>query len=99
MLCGPDPDPNPQGAFFSVQGLGAMVAGPPAGEIIALLGVRVAMVGAQGSLALVCTLCALATWLPLLLVLRTLLGASLSLFQVPTRRQEATSSFTHAHAE
>ena len=79
------------GAFFSVQGLGAMIAGPPAGEIIALLGVRVAMVGAQGSIALVCALCALATWLPLLLVLRAVLGASLSLFQVaPPPRAQAT---------
>ena len=79
------------GAFFSVQGLGAMIAGPPAGEIIALLGVRLAMVGAQGSIALVCTLCALATWLPLLLVLRAVLGASLSLFQVaPPPRAQAT---------
>ena len=68
-----------------------MIAGPPAGEIIALLGVRVAMVGAQGSIALVCALCALATWLPLLLVLRAVLGASLSLFQVaPPPRAQAT---------
>ena len=85
------------GAFFSVQGLGAMIAGPPAGEIIALLGVRVAMVGAQGSIALVCALCALATWLPLLLVLRAVLGASLSLFQVapPPRPQAIYIHYMH----
>ena len=89
------------GAFFSVQGLGAMIAGPPAGEIIALLGVRVAMVGAQGSIALVCALCALATWLPLLLVLRAVLGASLSLFQVapPPRAQATYIHYMHMHMQ
>ena len=70
------------GAFFSFQGLGATVAGPPSGIAVASIGLKTSMISALCTVAVICALCAVVEWIWLLLLLRALLGASLSLYQV-----------------
>ena len=83
------------GAYFTLQGLGATISGPVSGSLVASFGLKGSMIAALGTVAVICALCALVQWVWLLLLLRMLLGASLSLYQVSRQTHIAATIPNH----
>lgn len=83
------------GAFFSLQGLGATVSGPVSGALVASFGLKGSMIAALGAVTVISALCAVVEWVWLLLLLRMLLGASLSLYQVSRQTHIAATIPNH----
>ena len=70
------------GTTLSMVDIGGTIAGPLAGQGVAKIGTRVAMLSGLISVAMGSTICALSPALPLLMGVLSLQGAGRSLFQV-----------------